>query len=574
MAIPNKILLFTGALLTLNSSNAQVIHTNKSYPQTDFRPPLELRPALAGAFGELRKNHFHSGLDYKTNQREGYPVYAAADGFVSRLKVQIGGFGNAVYIDHPNGYTSVYAHLQRFNTRIAQTVKDCQYQIQSFETDFSPRYLEISVKKGDIIGWSGNTGSSGGPHLHFEIRDTQTEEIINPQLFGLALPDHIKPEIGGLYVYHLDGEPFSDQTPKRHFPVAGTAGTYRLQGVPLIDISEEVGFGIVVYDKNSASDTKNGVYSIDLLVDGQNIYSASCERFFFNHSRAINSYIDYPTLQTSNKWIQKNFAEPGNPLTIYKNLVSNGLLHISDKQIHEVQYLIKDVVGNTSTLNFRIKYNPTAIIANKKKTDTLLFKYDQANTFNTDKVNVLLPKGVLYSNLNFAYSSSPKPRDGFSPIHHIHNKLTPLNDTIRLWIKPENTLPVNLKEKALLVDNRRMAQGGTYEDGYVKATVKIFGSFYVTVDTIAPTITPINLTDGKSMKNSSKMVFKISDHLSGIKKFVGTLDGQWILMEFDAKTSTLWHTFDDRTSAGKHFFQLSISDAKANEKVYNATFYR
>lgn len=568
-----KTYLFIVAFFLFISLNAQTIYTSKFYPQAYFRPPLDLKPSLAGSFGELRKNHFHSGLDYKTNHREGYPVYATADGFVSRLKVQIGGFGNALYIDHPNGYTTVYAHLQRFNTSIAQAVKDRQYQIQSFEVDFSPAYLGIPVKKGDIIGWSGNTGSSAGPHLHFEIRDTQSEEIINPQLFSLRLPDHIKPEIGGLYVYHLNGEPFSDQTPKHYFPVVGSAGIYRLEA-PLVDVSEEIGFGINAYDKDSASDNKHGVYSIDLLIDGENIYSASWDRFFFNHSRAINSHIDYPTLQTSNRWIQKSFVEPGNPLTIYKNLVDNGLIHISDKQIHEVQYLIRDIAGNASSLNFRIKYNPTVSITNKKSTHAISFKYNQVNTFNTDEINILLPKGVLYSDLDFVYSSSPKPTNAFSSIHHVHNRLTPLNDTISLWIKPESASNINLKEKLLLVNDQKLAQGGSYENGYVKAAVKTFGNFYVAIDTVAPIIIPININSEKSMKNMPKMTFKISDELSGILNFTGTIDGQWVLMEFDPKTSTLWHTFDDRTSPGKHFLQLIVTDKKANKKTYKATFFR
>src|SRR6476661_8576715 len=195
---------------------AQDVVVSKDYPK-DFRYPLDLPPSTAGSFGELRANHFHSGLDFRTNQREGYPVYAVADGSISRIRVQIGGFGNALYIMHPNGYTTVYAHLQRFNERIETILRLYQYKKESFDVDFPLLPIDIPVKKGEVIAWSGNTGSSGGPHLHFEIRDTKTEETINPQLFGIRIPDKVRPIITGIYLYNLSGEAFSEKTSKEYF---------------------------------------------------------------------------------------------------------------------------------------------------------------------------------------------------------------------------------------------------------------------------------------------------------------------------------------------------------------------
>ena len=232
----NKFSLSYFILLFITSSvYSQDTLKSRTYPR-DFRPPLDLNPALAGSFGEIRSNHFHSGLDYRTNQREGYPVYAVADGYISRLRVQIGGFGNAVYISHPSGYTSVYAHLQRFNTRISQTIRDFQYRRESFDVDFTLIPIEIPVKKGDIIAWSGNTGSSGGPHLHFEIRDSKTEETINPQLFGFKIPDNVKPTVTGLYMYRLDYKPFNDNTPAQYFRFRDQTGIIRLIRIPLLNL--------------------------------------------------------------------------------------------------------------------------------------------------------------------------------------------------------------------------------------------------------------------------------------------------------------------------------------------------
>src|SRR4051812_9580192 len=194
---------------------------SRQYPKNYFRYPLDLPPSTAGSFGELRPNHFHSGLDFKTNERTGYPVHAVNDGYVSRLRVQFGGFGNAIYITHPNGYTSVYGHLERFSPAMAKMVRDSQYKQQSFEVDLKLQPRQIQVCEDDVIAWSGNAGASEGPHLHFEIRDTQTEETINPQLFGLTIPDKVPPVIYSVGIYQLDGNPFSEKTPRRFLPAAG-----------------------------------------------------------------------------------------------------------------------------------------------------------------------------------------------------------------------------------------------------------------------------------------------------------------------------------------------------------------
>lgn len=299
-------------------SSFSVFSQTETYPQNYFRPPLNLAPQASGSFGELRSNHFHSGTDYRTNQREGYPVYAVADGFVSRARVQIGGGGNALYIDHPNGYTSVYMHLLKYNHEIASIVKNKQYSDQKFAVDFSPGKNLLPVKKGEIIAYTGNTGGSTGPHLHFELRDTRTEKTINPQLFGLLIPDNIPPILSGFTVYRLGDVPFSENTPRENISITGANGVYKLNTAKPIPVNGNTGFGIIAIDPNSASANRNGIYSIELLLDGEPIFESILNSFYFHHSRAINSYIDYPTYILKSQRIQKSFVEPGNPLTIYQ----------------------------------------------------------------------------------------------------------------------------------------------------------------------------------------------------------------------------------------------------------------
>ncbi|WP_175635299.1 M23 family metallopeptidase [Pedobacter ghigonis] len=572
----NPILYFSKLTLlflsAFNFAQAQQIFSSNKYPITDFRQPLDIAPpALAGSFGEIRGNHFHSGIDFRTNQREGYPVYAVADGYISRLRVQNSGFGQALYINHPNGFTTVYGHLQRFAPKIATVVKNLEYEKKSFEIDEFPDATLIPVHKGDIIAWSGNRGSSGGPHLHFEIRDTKTEETINPQFFGIIIPDNIPPVIHGLYVYRLNGKTFNEFTPKQAIGITGAGGQYKTSAP--VSLTGEVGFGIVVTDRHNGLSGTNGVYSIQLELDGKKVYTSALERFAFEDSKAINSHIDYPTYINTKRSIQKSFVDPGNPLKIYSGLVNSGRINFNDGAAHQLRYIITDSKGNSSVLPFTIN-SGTAPVAAPTVPAGIIYPYNKVNEFNNEDVKVIFPMGTLYNDLNFSYKKLPKPAgNAWSAIHQIHNRYTPLHIGFDLWIKADN-LPENLRSKALIVNTNGSSQGGSFDNGFVKATPKNFGSFYIATDTIAPRIVPVNIGEGRNMAGLSKMTFKISDNLSGIKSFNGYIDGKWVLMEFDAKTATLWHSFDERTSAGKHSLELVVTDMKENTRRYSVGFSR
>jgi murein DD-endopeptidase MepM/ murein hydrolase activator NlpD len=569
----------TGFILSLFSlffisTQAQQVFSNNKYPLVDFRPPLDiLPPALAGSFGELRSNHFHSGVDFRTNQREGYPVYAIADGYVSRLRVQNSGFGQAIYLNHPNGFTSVYGHISRFAPKIAATVKALQYTKKTFELDEFPATDLFPVHKGDLIAYSGNRGSSGGPHLHFEIRDSKTENTINPQLFGIQIPDNIPPVIYALYCYKLNKKVFNEYTPKQYYQVTGAAGSYHLNGVNAINVSGEVGFGITATDKHNGASGTNGVYSIQLEVDSKTVFISSLERFAFENSKAINSHIDYAAFLSSRRSIQKSFVDPGNPMQIYSSLVSHGRIEFTDERVHLLKYTITDSKGNKSVLQFNVKSDGKTITT-PDQPNGVPFSYSKDNEFTADNVKVVVPKGTLYNDFNFSYKLRPKPATGaYSATHQIHNNLTPLHLGFELWIKADPALG-NLINKAVIVSTGGSSQGGAADNGYIKATPRNFGSFYIAVDTVAPSITAVNIINGKNMAGLAKMIFKIRDNLSGIKSFNGYIDGNWVLMEFDTKTATLWHSFDERTPPGKHDLKLVVEDMKGNSRTYSINFYK
>ena len=556
-------------ILNQNTSLPQSIYR---YPQDYFRYPLDLPPTTAGTFGELRPNHFHSGLDFKTNQRTGYPVHAVAEGFVSRLRVQYGGFGLAVYISHPNGYTTVYGHLERVTPELAKIIKDYQYKNQIYEADFLLQPTQIPLQKGDVFAWSGNAGASAGPHVHFEIRDTQTEQTINPQLFGLIIPDRVPPAIAAVYAYHLNGKPFNENTTKQLLPIVGANGNYRLKEASPLNLSGETAFGITTNDMNSTSMNRNGIYSIQLNADGKVLYQFTIDRFAFGQTHAINSHLDYPAFLNSGRYIQKSFVDPGNQIGLYNGTQNRGIISFNDDALHEMEYVVKDVAGNTSTLKFQIK-STLQQTAETAVSGGNFFKANQQNTYATNQVKVIFPEGVLYENLDFAYSTLPQKAGSYSVVHRIHNRFTPLHDNVDLWIKPDVSLG-NYTDKALIVNTSHSAQGGFYKDGYVKTKIKSFGDYYIAIDTIAPVVAPVNISEGKNMVAVKYMAFRIGDNLSGIKAYNAFVDGQWVLLEHDYKSKLFKYFFDEHCPAGKHQLEVVVTDQKENTKRLTLNFYR
>lgn len=545
-----------------------------------YSNPIKIQMLLSGSFAELRSNHFHSGIDIKTQGVTGIPVYAVADGFLSRISVSPTGFGNALYIDHPNGTTSVYGHLESFRDDIAKYVKENQYKQKSFKVDLQVLPGKFPLKKNDRIAKSGNSGSSGGPHLHFEIRDTKSEEPLNPLKYNFDIKDKIPPKVFTLMV-----EPLSNTSQvkydvkKRRFSVVFYDGKYHLKDNPIIPVYGELGFAIESNDYFNGSWNKCGIYSIQLTVDDELYFSCQLDRFSFNESRYINSYIDYETYININRRFQKTWVDPGNKLRIYNYLKGNGAFKATDNKIHQIHIQLKDSYGNTSTLEFKVESKPIKI-TQIPKTFVEKFKYNGENHFETDDLKLEIPRGALYNNLNFEYKTLPAELGYYSEIYVIHKNTVPLHKSANIKIKTKN-LPKPLGSKALLVNindktGKFWAAGGIYEKGWVSGPIRSFGEYAVRIDTIPPTIKPLSIQNNNKLTEANQIRFKISDNLAGIEKIEGFLDEKWALFEYDSKNNLITHKFDKgRFEFNKsHKLILTVSDYKNNRTTYEATFWK
>ena len=552
----------------------------QTYPKDYFRSPLDIPLKLAATFGEIRPNHFHAGLDIATDDKEGQKVYSVADGYVSRIKVSATGYGNALYITHPNGYTTVYGHLQRYNDAIQAYIKKNQYAKESFDIELFLTPDQFPLKKGDIVAYSGNTGGSTGPHLHFEIRDAKTESPINPLLFGFDIPDSSPPIIVSAKLYPLrhTGRIEGNTESKKYIVTKKSDVIYTMNDNVPIKVSGDFGISIEGYDKEDMMEDHYTIYYMELQMDGKIRFISQIDKFSFDETRDVNAHVDYEEMMKTYDYYKKCFREPNDKLHVYKTK-DDGVINISDSLIHSIKIITKDSRGNASELNFRIKgdANSTNNTFTRPNACLATFPYQLPANYETKDIKIEMPAGILYDTLCFKYFESKGSWRCFSFLHHVQDIYTPLHSSYNLTIRCA-TLPLNLQSKALiaLLDDKGNASsmGGTYKDGYVSTTSNHFGDFAVMVDTLAPVIDPINIYQSKNMAGNTIIKVKISDNLSGIKSYRGTINGKWILMVEDAKTQTLTYTFDEHTPAGKNTFELTVIDNKDNKSVYKADFFR
>lgn len=554
---------------------AQNIPVNDSFT-SPLRPPF----FFSGGFGELRTSHFHSGLDFRTQGRTGLPVYAVKDGYISRIGISPTGYGNALYMNHPDGTTSVYGHLERFQPKLQQYIKEKQYDKESFQVNLNLTSGQFHFKKGEIIAWSGNSGSSGGPHLHFEIRSTKSERAYNPLFYNLGIRDNSAPKIKTLFVYPLSANSnVGQERNKKSFETVPVPGGYRLKLNLPIGLFGKIGFGIQADDDFNGVGLKIGIYSATLFCDGRQIFGFRMNNFSFDDTRYANAQADFEEYQKTRHWIQRLYKLPGNRLDIYEPEDKNGVLNLDDGKGHEFEIVVSDAFKNKTSLKFHTTSKKSSLPA-KNQSSGKLFQYDQSNEFENDKIRIDMPAGGLYDDLDFIWKLSPKPSGCYSELHQVSSKFIALQKPYTLSLKCD-WIPEDLRDKALIVSvdaasGRKSAVGGEYSGGWVTVKTNLLGSFAVAVDKTPPSITPLSIKDKKTLTNAAKLQFKITDNLSGIKSYRGEIDGNWVLFEFDPKTQVLSYSFDkSRMVFGKsHLLRLAVTDYQGNSNEYKAVIYK
>jgi murein DD-endopeptidase MepM/ murein hydrolase activator NlpD len=547
-----------------------------SYPRSEFRSPLDIPISLAANFGELRANHYHMGLDIRTQHRENLPVFAAADGVVYRVKIEPFGFGQAIYIRHPSGYSSIYAHLNAFYPALAAYVKQKQYELQRWDIslDIPPGFF--NVKKGELVAYSGNMGGSQGPHLHFEIRTWPDDSNLNPMLFGLPVADNTPPVFRSLSVYDRSIS-FYEQTPV-FIQVRGSSGRYNIVRPVLVVNTPNPGFGISGFDTQTGSRNPNGIFQGIIYDNGVALSGFRMNQISYSETRGINAHIDYPTHERGGSYYQLLFRMPGYNHSIYKESRPAGYLNLTEGKLHEIRIELMDAYGNVSNLLFNLKYQ--AGTKTDTGTKTVVYQGKKFYPGNLDGYEAndaafYLGNTSLYDSCHLDYQEiAGEGKDLVSSIHQFGNTLVPIADTMTVRIK---------LSKTAIQKQRVLMQWMDKEDFEVKrpdwlgdwatAGFRSFGKFCLILDTVPPVIRIPGVVENANLQRSSRIAVVVEDNLKKIRSFRATLDGNWLLFTNDKARAFIYH-FDEHCKPGKHELKIYAEDEAGNSSIQVLHFSR
>ncbi|CAM2906676.1 M23 family metallopeptidase [Flavobacterium frigoris] len=555
-------LLFSGAVVA-----------QTEYPKDYFSAPLDIPMQLSGNFGELRPNHFHAGFDFRTLQREGLNVHAVADGYVSRIKISTFGNGRAIYITHPNGFTSVYCHLQKGTDAIESYIKKTHYKEKAFEIEMFLKPNELVVKKGQTIALSGNTGSSEGPHLHFEFRDSKTEKIINPMLFGFDkdIKDTKKPSVSAVYVYPVDGKTSVNQS-KRPLLLNLSLqkdGSYLANKVVA---NGKIGFGITAADYDNASGNRNGIYKLQSFLNGKPSFGYQLDTYSFDDMRYVNALIDYRRYKTTSQRVQKLFMVNPYKLSFIETDDANGVVTVRPNLTSVYRIEVSDFMGNTTTISIPISYDLSSTIVEKETVVSNYFvKVNKDNNFAKNNMSVFFPAGTFYEDFDMNF-------DVKDDILYLHDETIPVHSNFTITIE-DNKYTDSQKEKVFLADISKSGRVGynstSRKDNVFTARVRSLGKYTLAMDTTAPSITIGRSIEGKWLSTQKTIQLSIHDGGSGIKSYNGYLNGNWILFEYDNKTRKITHDFSDGVVAeGANDLKVVVTDNVGNSTIFETQFFR
>lgn len=539
----------TGALFFLLVGLLNVEAQN--YPQDYFRHPLNIPMQLVANFGEIRANHWHMGLDIRTQQRVNLPVYAAADGYVARIKVEPGGFGQAIYINHPNGYTTLYAHLNKFFPALDRYVTEQQYKEETWAIDLEFPPGQFPVKKGDFIALSGSTGGSAGPHVHFEIRDTKADKVLNPLLFDFPLSDKVPPTVTRIALYDRNKSTYL-QSPKVFSLAAVKNQTIKTN-------SDKISFAIRATDRIGGSN--NGIYAAKVSMEGKPVSSFTLDRISYDDTRYINAQIDYPYEARGGGALQHITPLPGATAVAYNTYGGDGAIHLHDQEPHDVLIEVLDAAGNVNRIPFRIQYDGSPADASPQTAERFL--PNNLNVFERENFQLVTTERTMYDTINVRFSSSANgAANAVSPLYSFLSEEIPAHDSVTVRIQPTEVIPEEWKDRVIIKSvsgNRTVVEKATWQKGWLMAKFRQFGTYQAFIDKEPPTVNAI----ATNLSKASRIAFTPTDNFRSIKHFRAELDGQWLRFTNDKGRTWIYH-FDEHFPRGEHELKITVEDEAGN----------
>ncbi len=543
-----------------------------AYPKGYFRNPLNVPMDLSGNFGELRPNHYHMGLDLKTLRRENLPVHAAADGYISRIKVEPFGFGRAIYITHPNGYTTVYCHLNDFAPAIETWVKAQQYEQESWAV-----YLELPaalfpVKKGELIAYSGNTGGSQAPHVHFEIRRTEDDVNLNPMLFGFPLADDTKPSLLRLALYDRTRSVYEQQP--RLLALAPKGGGEYLAPAQTV-ASPRVSLAITAYDTHTGSSNLNGIFEATLFDNDRAVVGFRMDGISYDATRYLNAHIDYKTKANGGAYLQHLSELPGYLHSIYTRFSGDGVLDLSDGQEHQVRIEVKDAYGNTSVARTTLRYNGN-VVAAAPAPGQRCFPF-MVSVYESPSCEFVLGEKALYDSVSVNVVTKPSALLAvYSDVYQIGATHIPLQDAMVVRLKPSRDIPDGLENSIVMqryAGSKKEVAPVQWTNGWAMARFRDFGFFQLVLDTTPPVIRPQGWVDGADLTKAGRIAFTVSDNMGDYRVTRTLIDGRWIRFTNDKERAFIYR-FDEKCPPGRHQLTIIAFDTAGNRTEKTFAFTR
>ena len=536
--------------------------------------PVEIPILLSGTFGEFRKTHFHTGVDIKTQGKEGLKIRAIDDGDLIRVKVSTSGYGKAVYIRHYDGTTSVYAHLKKFSPKIQHIIKRLQYEKKRYEIEKFFKEGEIKVKKSEIIGISGNTGGSSGPHLHFELRDTKMEKPLNPLKYGYYVADTIPPSIENIFIYKF----LKDKIFKKiKIRLNRNENIYSVKDT--IESTGILGFGYSGYDRQNSSYNRNGIYKRDLMINGKSVFSYKFDELTFQDGKKIDLLIDYKAYNIDKIRIKKLYQNINSKFSFLENGDNYGLFNVVEDSLYNIKIIFEDINKNKSIVSMIIKgsKNENRFDFSESDIENKLYYPDLEYEKKYENLKFKIPKNAFYepTELNFDYKLDTISIKRFTK--------APKNGLKLEFLIPKNLDSINLRQTCVgkLNINKKGEKNklqyvfGNKNDSLIFVKSMSGGKYFLTKDTIPPSIKPVNFKNKKWVTNLSTLKIRVDDEFSGIKKYTASINGKWILMEHEPKRKLLFFEFDDLNfDKAELKFNLHVEDMVGNENEFEAIIYR